>query len=144
MVRIWERINGAQPDGTGGGGPLHGTSIQSVRVQPSGQQLSPGTETAIVASTDLAFVVTVENSGDNQEVSIEVTLTIQQAPSPVEKKQTIDLIDPGETKELTFRNFPSLEFGEPQTLRVDVAPVEDEANLENNSEEYRVSFGVEE
>lgn len=143
MVRIWERINGAQQGGTDAGGPLHGTGIGSVRVQPSGQQLSPGTETAIVASTDLAFVVTVENTGDNQEVSIDVTLTIQQAPSPVTKTQTIDLIDPGETRELTFRNFPSLEFGEPQTLRVDIAPVPDESNTQNNSEEYRVSFSVE-
>jgi hypothetical protein len=142
MVRIWERINGAEQGGTDAGGPLHGTSIASVTVQPSGQQLSPGTETAIVASTDLAFVVAVENTGDNQEVSIDVTLTIQQ-PTPVEKTQTIDLIDPGETTELTFRNFPSLEFGEPQTLRVDVAPVENESNPANNSEEYRVSFSVE-
>lgn len=149
MVRIWQRINGpAQGGGTNGGtdagGPLHGTGIQSVRVEPSGQQLSPGTETPIVASTDLAFVVTVENTGDNQEVSIPVTLTIQQSPTPVEKTQTIDLIDPGETVEVTFRNFPSLEFAEPQTLRVDVAPVPQESNPTNNSEEYRVSFGVEE
>ena len=144
MVRIWERINGAQQGGTDAGGPLHGTSIQSVTVQPSGQQLSPGTtETPIVASTDLAFVVAVENTGDNQEVSIDVTLTIQQSP-PVEKTQTIDLIDPGETAELTFRNFPSLDFAEPRTLRIDVAPVENESNPTNNSEEYRVSFGVEE
>ena len=146
MVRIWQRINGAEPGGGGtdAGGPLHGTGIQSVTVQPSGQQLSPGTETAIVASTDLAFVVSIENTGDNQEVSIPVTLTIQQTPTPVEKTQTIDLIDPGETVELTFRNFPSLEFGEPQTLRIDVEPVENESNPANNSEEYRVSFGVEE
>lgn len=144
MVRIWERINGAAPGGgTNSGGPLHGTSLQAVRVQPSGQQLSPGAETAIVASTDLAFVVVVENSGDNQEVSIDVTLTIQQAPTPVTKTQTIDLINPGDTKELTFRNFPSLEFGEPQTLRVDVEPVKEEANTANNSAEYRVSFSVE-
>ncbi len=143
MVRIWERINGPAPGGTDSGGPLHGTGIQSVRVEPSGQQLSPGTETPIVASTDLAFVVAVENTGDNQEVSIPVTLTIQQSPTPVEKTQTIDLIDPGETVELTFRNFPTLEFAEPQTLRVDVAPVPNESNPANNSEEYRVSFGVE-
>ncbi len=143
MVRIWERINGAEQGGTDAGGPLHGTGIQSVTVQPSGQQLSSGTETPIVASTDLAFVVAVENTGDNQEVGIPVTLTIQQSPTPVEKTQTIDLIDPGETVEITFRNFSSLEFGEPQTLRVDVAPVPDESNPANNSEEYRVSFSVE-
>jgi len=145
MVPIWERINGSAGagGGTDAGGPLHGTNIQAVRVQPSGQQLSEGTETAIVASTDLTFVVVVENSGDNQEVSIDVTLTIQQAPTPVTKVQTIDLINPGETETLTFKNFPSLEFGAPQTLRVDVAPVPQESNTGNNSAEYRVSFSVE-
>lgn len=144
MVPIWERINGggATDGGADSGGPLHGTCLQSVTTRPGGQQLSAGTETAIVASTDLAFAVAVENCGDNQEVSIDVTLTIQQ-PSPVTKVQTIDLINPGETETLTFRNFPSLEFGTPQTLRVDVAPVPDESNTGNNSAEYRVSFSVE-
>ena len=143
MVQIWERIRGGGGGGgTDSGGPLHGTNIQAVRVLPGGQQLSQGTETPIVASTDLAFQVVVENSGDNQEVSIDVTLTIQ-SPTPVEKTQTIDLINPGDTKTLTFRNFPALEFGTPQTLRVDVAPVENEANTGNNTAEYRVSFSVE-
>jgi hypothetical protein len=143
MVQIWERIRGGGGDGgTDSGGPLHGTNIQAVRVLPGGQQLSQGTETPIVASTDLAFQVVVENSGDNQEVSIDVTLTIQ-SPTPVEKTQTIDLINPGDTKTLTFRNFPALEFGTPQTLRVDVAPVENEANTGNNTAEYQVSFSVE-
>jgi hypothetical protein len=144
MVQIWERIRGGGGGGGGtdSGGPLHGTNIQAVRVLPGGQQLSQGTETPIVASTDLAFQVVVENSGDNQEVSIDVTLTIQ-SPTPVEKTQTIDLINPGDTKTLTFRNFPALEFGTPQTLRVDVEPVENEANTGNNTAEYRVSFSVE-
>ena len=143
MVQIWERIRGGPAAGGGDtGGPLHGTCLQSVTAQPSGQQLSAGTETAIVASTDLAFQVVVENCGDNQEVSIDVTLTIQ-SPSPVEKTQTIDLINPGESETLTFRNFPALEFGPPQTLRVDVAPVPEEANTSNNTAEYRVSFSVE-
>lgn len=152
MVQIWERINGggggpgggAGPGGGGApGGPLHGTCLEAVRVQPSGQQLTAGTETAIVASTDLAFAVVVDNCGDNQEVSIDVTLTIQQSPEPVTKVQTIDLINPGETKTVVFRDFPSLEFGTPQTLRVDVAPVPQESNTGNNSAEFRVSFSVE-
>jgi hypothetical protein len=144
MVQIWERIRGgaAGGGGTDSGGPLHGTCLQSVTAQPSGQQLSADTETAILATTDMAFEVVVENCGDNQEVSIQVKLTIQ-SPAPVEKVQTIDLINPGESVTLTFRNFTSPEFGTPQTLRVDVAPVPDEANVTNNTAEYQVSFSVE-
>ncbi|HWH06348.1 MAG TPA: CARDB domain-containing protein [Gaiellaceae bacterium] len=145
MIPIWQRVNGAAPTGDGGQqtGGLHGTGLEGVRVLPGGQTLSPTGENTVVASTDLAFEVSVRNTGDNQEVSIEVTLTIQQAPNPVTKKQTIDLINPDEVKTVTFRDFPSIDFGEPRTLRVDVAPVPQEANTSNNSAEYRVTFSVE-
>jgi CARDB len=144
MTPIWQRINnvgGTETGGTGAG--LHGTSIEGVRVQPGGQQLSASAENTVVASTDLAFEAAVKNSGDNQEVGIEVTLTIVQAPNNIVKKQTIDLIDPGQTKTVSFRDFPSIDFGEPRTLRVDVKPVPNESNPDNNSAEYRVTFSVE-
>ena len=144
MTPIWQRINNVGGTDTGGtGAGLHGTSLEGVTVRPGGAQLSASAENTVVASTDLAFEVGVTNSGDNQEVRIEVTLTIVQTPNPVVKKQTIDLIDPGETKTVTFRDFPSIDFGEPRTLRVDVKPVPNESNPDNNSAEYRVTFSVE-
>ena len=112
-------------------------------VLPANEELSTTTENTIVASTDLAFRVDVENTGDNQEVDIEVTLTIQQTPTPVTKTQKIDIINPGEIKSVTFRDFPSIDFGEPRTLRVDVDPVPQEARTDNNSREYRVIFSFE-
>ena len=90
--------------------------------------LSTTTENTIEASTDLAFEVAVANTGDNQEVKIEVTLTIQQSPTPIVKKQTIDMINPGETKTVVFRDFPSVDFGEKRTMRIDVEPVPEEKN----------------
>ena len=143
MVPIWQRLNGTQTSSGGTGAGLHGTNIVGVRVRPGGQQLSTSTENTIVASTDLAFEVSVRNGGDNQEVKIEVTLTIQQSPTPVTKKQTIDLINPEETKRVVFRDFPSIDFGELRTLRIDVDPVPQEKVVENNSAEYKVIFSVE-
>ncbi|MBA3244016.1 MAG: hypothetical protein H0T61_02425 [Actinobacteria bacterium] len=143
MVPIWQRINGTPAASGGTGAGLHGTNIVAVRVRPGGQQLSTSTENTVVASTDLAFEVAVRNGGDNQEVKIEVTLTIQQSPTPVTKKQTIDLINPGETKRVVFRDFPSLDFGELRTLRIDVEPVPQERLVENNTAEYKVIFSVE-
>jgi hypothetical protein len=143
MTRIWQRINNVGGTDTGGtGAGLHGTNLEGVTVRPGGAQLSASAENTVEATTDLAFEVAVTNSGDNQEVQIEVTLTIVQPPNNVVKKQTIDLIDPGETKTVTFRDFPSIDFGEPRTLRVDVAPVPNESNPDNNSAEYRVTFSV--
>ena len=142
MVPIWQRINGKPTTGGGTGAGLHGTGIDSVTVLPSDEDLSLSAENTIVASTDLAFRVDVENTGDNQEVDIEVTLTIQQTPTPVTKTQKIDLINPGETKRVVFRDFPSVDFSERQVMRIDVDPVPGERTAENNTAEYPVSFSL--
>ena len=145
MVPIWERINGSAASGSNGGGTatgLHGTNIESVQVVPGDQTLSTSTENTVEASTDLAFAVAVANSGDHQEVKIEVTLTIQQSPTPIVKKQTIDIINPDETKTVVFRDFPSVDFGERRIMRIDVDPVPEEKTTSNNSAEYPVIFSL--
>jgi hypothetical protein len=142
MVPIWERINGSAASGSGTPTGLHGTNLESVKVIPGGQQLSTSAENTVEATTDLAFAVAVADSGDSQEVKIEVTLTIQQSPTPIVKKQTIELINPGETKTVVFRDFPSVDFGERRIMRVDVDPVPGETNTSNNSAEYPVIFSL--
>jgi hypothetical protein len=142
MVPIWERINGSAASGTGTPTGLHGTNIESVKVVPGGQQLSTATENTVEASTDLTFAVAVTNSGDSQEVKIEVTLTIQQSPTPIVKKQTIDIINPGETKTVAFTEFPSVDFGERRVMRIDVDPVPGEKTTTNNTAEYPVIFSL--
>ena len=144
MVPIWERINGSAASGSTTGTPtgLHGTNIESVKVVPGGQTLSESAENTVEASTDLAFAVAVANGGDSQEVKIEVTLTIQQSPTPIVKKQTIEIINPDETKTVVFRDFPSVDFGERRVMRIDVDPVPGEAKTDNNSAEYPVIFSL--
>ena len=53
---------------------------------------------------NLGFAVDVKDSGDSHETGVKVTLTIQQK-QPITQTQTIDLINPGETKTVVFRNF---------------------------------------
>jgi CARDB len=144
MVPIWERINGSAASGSTSGTPtgLHGTNIESVKVVPGGQTLSQSAENTVEASTDLAFAVTVANGGDSQEVKIPVTLTIQQSPTPIVKKATIDIINPDETKTVVFRDFPSVDFGERRVMRIDVDPVPGEEKTDNNSAEYPVIFSL--
>jgi len=140
MTAIWQRIHGASTGGTPTG--LHGSLLAYLKVLPSGVQLSPSTEATIVVSTDLAFEVGVTNSGENQEVQVEVTLTIPKQPTPIVKKGTIDLIDPGETKPIVFKDFPEVPFGEKTTVQVSVKPVPGETNTTNNSAEYPVIFSL--
>jgi CARDB len=120
-------------------GGLHGNGIQAVRVQPGGQQLSPTEDNTIESSSELRFEVLVQNSGDSQETRVRVTLVIQQDPL-IEKQQFIDVINPGETKTVSFRDFGELSFSTATVLKVTVEPVQGETNTGNNTAEYPVIF----
>ncbi len=120
-------------------GGLHGNGIQAVRVQPGGQQLSPSEDNTVKAVENLAFQVLIQNSGDSQETQVPVRLVIQQDPV-IRKEQIIDLINPGDTKTVTFSGFGQLSFSTRTTLKVTVEPVSGEQNTGNNSAQYNVIF----
>jgi hypothetical protein len=139
---VFERVNGAATDdGTTTGG-LHGTGIVETKALPSDIVLSTDTDNIVTAGTDLAFAVTIEDTGDHQEVQIKITLTIEQQPSPIVATKTIDSINPGETKTVTFSDLGQVAFATETTVKVDVQPVEGEANTDNNSAEYPVIFSL--
>ncbi len=121
-------------------GGVHGNQIVSVIVQPGAQQLSPTDDNTVKASDQLSFQVLVKNSGESQETQVKVTLTIQQSPSPIRREQTIDLINPGETKTVVFRDLGPPNFGTRTTVKVNVEPVTGETNTSNNTAEYPVIF----
>jgi hypothetical protein len=120
------------------GGP-RGNGIVGVRVQPGGQQLVRGEDNTVEQSADLAFEVLVENSGESQETQVKVTLIVRQDPQ-IRKEQTLDVINPGETKTVRFTGFENLEFSAQTTLQVQVEPVEGESNTNNNTVEYQIIF----
>jgi hypothetical protein len=95
----------------------------------------------VTATTNLAFEVTVEDSGNSQEVGIKVTLTIQQNPAIV-KTLTIPIINPGQQKSVTFRNLGQVKFATKENVNVDVAPVRGETKLDNNKGSYPVIFSL--
>lgn len=138
LSAIWQRIHGASTGGTPTG--LHGTGLAYTKVLPAGTQLSAQNQATVEVSVDLGFEVGVTNTGDNQEVQIKVTLTIPADPNPIVKKGTIDLIDPGETKVVTFKDFPDVPFSETTSVKVDIEPVRGEKSTANNSAEYPIVF----
>jgi hypothetical protein len=143
MVLVLQRLRGAS---TSGGTPtgIHGTNIVDTKVLPGGQVLSVSGsgENTVTATTDLAFVVTVADSGDSQEVGIKVTLTIQKPQGAIVRTQTIDLINPGQTKSIPFRNLGQVPFAQKTTVLVDVAPVTGERVTSNNKASYPVIFSL--
>jgi hypothetical protein len=140
MALVLQRIRGASTGGTVTG--LHGTNIVSVKALPGGQTLATGSLNTVTATTDLAFAVTVADSGDFQEVQIPVTLTIAKSGSPIVKKQTIALINPSEETVVTFKNLGSVPFATQTTVNVDVKPVAGEVKKDNNSAQYPVIFSL--
>jgi hypothetical protein len=111
-------------------------------VLPEAKELSTDSNT-ITVTTDLAFKVTVKDSGESQETQIPVTLTIEQAGAAnVTKRRVIQFINAGDTQTVTFTNFPPPKFATPATIKVEVKPVPGEKIIDNNSAEYPAIFSV--
>jgi hypothetical protein len=144
MMNVWQRVHGAATGGNPGG--KHGSALGAVKALPDGKTLSAGasaSDNEITASTDLAFQVSVENSGDFQEFNVGVTLTIQKSSKPIVLRKKIPVINAGETKTVTFTNIDiNGLFGLPTTIKVDVEPVPGETTTTNNSAEYKVIFSL--
>lgn len=144
MMSVWQRVHGAATGGNPGG--KHGSALGPVKALPDGKTLVSGASAStneITASTDLAFQVSVENSGDFQEFNVGVTLTIQKSPKPIVLKKKIPVINAGETKTVTFTNIDiNGLFGLPTTVKVDIEPVPGESTTSNNSAEYKVIFSL--
>lgn len=140
MTALWRRLQGAAEGGTPTG--LHGTGIVSTTVLPANEQLSVNSETVVEATSDLAFRIAIQNSGDSQEVGIKVTLTIQKSPEPITQTKTIQLVNAGETKTVTFEDLGQPPFGPTTPVKVTVEPVPGESNTSNNTYQYPVVFSL--
>ena len=135
-----QRLSGASVSGTPSG--KHGDALVSVRVTPQGVDLSTSSAPTLNVSADMAFVVTVEDSGDFQETSVPVILTIDAGGTPIRKQQTIPLIQPAQQQSVKFSGFnlPQTAFGNKATIKVEVKKVPGEVVLTNNSATYTAFF----
>src|SRR5436190_7898725 len=137
---LLQRLHGASTGGTPSG--KHGAGLVSVRAQPQGVDLSTSSPATVKVSADLSFVATVENSGDFQEVNVPVTLRIDAGGTPIVRRKSIELIQPGQQQTVTFSNFdlPNSAFGAKAAVKVEVGAVPGEVNTSNNSATYSVFF----
>jgi hypothetical protein len=138
MTTVWQRVRGGATGGTTSPGP-HGHNLISTKVR-GGATLSTDERNNIIATTDLAFEVTFENSGDSTETGVQVTLTIQKTPESIVRTQRVDITEPGQSKTVVFQNISNVPFVTPTSLTVEVKPVQNEENVANNTAEYPVIF----
>jgi len=139
-VLLTQIRGGASTGGTPGG--KHGDGLVSVKVEPQGDTLTTDTATTVKVSADLSFVVTVEDSGDSQEINVPVTLTIDAGGKPIVNRKTIQVIQAAQQETVTFGNFnlPTSAFGAKATVKVEVGAVAGEINTANNAASYTVFF----
>ena len=71
-----------------------------------------------------------------------MTLTIQKPQGAIVRTQTVDLINPGQTKSVTIGDLGQVPFAQKTTVNVDVAPVPGEHNTANNKASYPVIFSL--
>ena len=138
---LLDRLGGASTGGTPSG--KHGDGLVSVRVTPQGTDLSTSTATTVKVSSDLAFVVTVENSGDFQEVSVPVTLTIDAGGTPIKKQHRRSPSSPQGSGRASRSRASTSRRPRSATRRRSRSrwlPVAGEVNTSNNSATYTVFF----
>ena len=140
MASIWQRVRGASTPASNCS--PRGTGLVSVKALPAGTELSGDTLNTVEASEELAFAVTVEDTGCSQEVRIPVTLTIEKTPENIVKTQTIAIINPDEQQTVTFRQLGQPPFADRTNLTVNVKPVTGETNKDNNTATYPVIFSL--
>jgi hypothetical protein len=149
MALVVSRISaGTAPKGVPAG--LHGDRLVSVEAFSNGLSGSPqllqrGTLNTVTTSSSLVFRVTINDDGNFQEVQIPVQLTIARPADqggPISKRETVQLIDPGQTASVAFTDLGQVPFASQTTISVVVGRVPGETNIANNSAEYTVIFSL--
>jgi CARDB protein len=140
MASIVSRLQGAS---SAGQNCPCGTGLISTKVLPAGTELSTTTQTTITVRVNMAFQVTVKNTGNSQVLSVPVKLTIEQSKGGnIVKTQKIDFLNPGDQTTVTFRNISNVSFATSATVKVEVTPVAGETVTSNNSADYPVIFSA--
>ncbi len=125
---------------------VHGVALVSVVAQPDGKKLVAGKTTRVTATTDLGFVVTVENGGTVREKNVPVTVTLVPPEGAGLQKQklsrNIGAIKAGGTGTVKISGFnlDSKLIGPDVTLKVKAGPVPQEKLSSNNAASYTVVF----
>lgn len=119
---------------------IHGVALKGVTAQPGGIALSASKTVDVPASSDLAFVVLVQNQGDVTESDVPVTVKlVLPGGSELKEQGTIAAITAGGTQKVTISGFaiPSEALSKVCTLKVEAGPVADEHVLSNNRGQFK-------
>ena len=131
--------------GTAGSEPaepgLHGTGLGAVTVTPAGTALVEGATAQIPATEDVAFDIEIANQGEHPEEDIVVTVEIAGADGDaITLEETLDAINPGESKVVNVPLAETPPIGEPADINVQIEPVAGEEKTDNNEASFTAIF----
>ena len=133
---------GGSGSGGSGGTPapgLHGHGLVSTAV--GDLTLQPGSvSNRIPAGSDITFLVTFANQGENDEESIPVRVRIRGAGRPISKTVRVESSTAGANAEATIPLGTAPPIGVPVTIEVSVEKVPGEEKTDNNRQTYTAIF----
>lgn len=118
---------------------LHGTSLDTVTVQPSGTVLTSTGLNRASLSNQLAFDVKLTNGGSSEEKDVGVTITISGAKK-ISVNQTIPRIAAGQSATVSIPISQQPDTKAVNAVTVAIAAVPGEKNTANNKATYQVAF----
>ncbi len=122
---------------------IHGVGLLGVTARTAGGEIKlvKGKINDVPASTDLAFVCSVQNQGSvaERDVAVVATLVLPGGNS-IKQEGAIPLIEPNKTEQVTIGGFaiPGEALSKEVTLKVTAGPVKGEAVETNNSANYKL------
>jgi hypothetical protein len=120
---------------------LHGNGLGSVTVQPSGTQLAEGATAQIPFTEDTSFDIEIADQGDQPESDVVVSVEIAGASGePIQLEETLDAINPGETKVVNVPLADTPPIGDQVDITVRIEPVPGEEKTDNNEATFTAIF----
>jgi hypothetical protein len=119
---------------------LHGNGLGSVTVQPSGTQLVEGSTAQIPFTEDVSFDIEIADQGDQPESDVVVSVEIAGPDEPIQLEETLDAINPGETKVVNVPLADTPPIGDQVEITVRIEPVPGEEKTDNNEATFTAIF----
>ena len=120
---------------------LHGNGHGTVTVQPSGTQLVEGSAAQIPFTEDVSFDIEIADQGDQPEADVVVSVEIAgESGEPIQLEETLDAINPGESKIVNVPLADTPPIGESVDITVRVEPVPGEEKTDNNEATFTAIF----
>ena len=126
---------------TGDRQAIHGVALVKVVAMPDNKEIKAGGTYNLTQTSDLEFIVTVENQGNMEERDVAVLITLQVGTAdPQRVTVEIPLIKPKAEATAKVKDLDPSAYGEQATLRIKAGPVPNEKYTENNSIKATVIF----